>query len=327
MYSIDNGANAGWGDIPVGNGTSTCTNGQREPGQSFPDNLHVVTQGFYAGHPNPTRGNANNKFNPTSPQSPVPSSNAAECTFKEPGVSDGALVTFHDSTNGLTEYTASSFGGQLKGDLLAAGWDNKVYRLDLNSTGTTVQSLVPLFSSVAPNSKPLDVTSQGDSGPFPGSIGATDYNGGTIIVFEPADAIACGGQYTSALDDDGDGYDNADEIDNGTNPCSAADTPPDADGDHDSNLNDPDDDNDTIPDNTDPFARDAQNGKNTNLPILYSWENGDPSPGGILGLGFTGLMTNGSTDYEKLFDPSDVTAGGAAAAISATSGTRRCPGR
>src|SRR6185436_17376579 len=99
-------------------------------------------------------------------------------------------------------------------------------------------------------------------------------------------------------------------------PCSAGDIPPDADGDHNSNLNDPDDDNDGLLDNTDPFARDARNGKSTNLPVRYSWENGDASPGGILGLGFTGLMTDGKTDYEKLFNPDDVTAGGAAGVLT-----------
>src|SRR6185503_4797056 len=131
-------------------------------GQSFPDNLHLITgSGYYAGHPNPTRGNANNKFNSTNPQSPVPSSNSVECSFREPGVADGALATFNPSVNGLAEYTASNFGGQMKGDLLAAGWDNNIYRIDLNAAGTAVSNLGTLFSSVAPSSKPLDLIAQG----------------------------------------------------------------------------------------------------------------------------------------------------------------------
>jgi hypothetical protein len=313
MYAIDNGANAGWGDIPVGNGTPSCTNGSHEAGHSCPDNLHLITgPGYYAGHPNPTRGNANNKFNPTNPQSPVPGSNSAECTFREPGVSDGALATFSPSTNGLTEYTASNFGNQMKGDLLAAGWDNNIYLIDLNSTGTAVNNVSVLFSSVAPSSKALDLVAQGDAGPFAGSVWATDYNGGTIVVYEANDMVSCSGQDSTTLDDDGDGFDNADEIDNGTNPCSAADTPPDDDGDKTSNLNDPDDDNDGQLDTTDPFALDAQNGKGTNLPVIYTWENNAPSPGGLLNLGFTGLMTNGAANYETLFNPDDVTSSGAA---------------
>jgi hypothetical protein len=53
----------------------------------------------------------------------------------------------------------------------------------------------------------------------------------------------CTGADNPALDEDGDGYSNADEIDNGTNPCSAASTPDDNDGDFVSDLNDTDDDN------------------------------------------------------------------------------------
>ena len=57
MYTVDNGANAGWGDIPIGNGPGgTCTNGTKEPGVSDPDTLHLITgAGYYGGHPNPTR--------------------------------------------------------------------------------------------------------------------------------------------------------------------------------------------------------------------------------------------------------------------------------
>src|SRR5262249_34754627 len=61
MYTTDNGPNAGWGDVPVGEGGPSCTNAIHEPGLSLNDNLHYVTgQGFYGGHPNPTRGNKAN---------------------------------------------------------------------------------------------------------------------------------------------------------------------------------------------------------------------------------------------------------------------------
>jgi hypothetical protein len=315
MYSVDNGANSGWGDVPAGNGGSSCTNAIKEPGDTYPDNLHLITgPGYYAGHPNPTRGNKNNKFNSSNPQSPVSTSNSVECTFKEPGVSDGALTTFSSSTNGLAEYTASNFGGQMAGNLIAAAFDNKIWRLKLNSSGTAVSQKTTLFSSVG--SQPLDVIAQGNAGPYAGSIWVADRDGNKIIVFEADDTVTCSGQDSASLDDDGDGFDNADEIDNGTSPCSAGDVPPDADGDHNSDMNDADDDNDGQLDTTDPFAHDPQNGETTGLPVLHSWENGDSSGGGILGLGFTGLMTNGSDDYEDLFNPDDLTAGGAAGVLT-----------
>jgi len=47
------------------------------------------------------------------------------------------------------------------------------------------------------------------------------------VVFEPADFVNCTGAHNYAIDEDGDHYSNGDEIDNGTDPCSAADVPPD----------------------------------------------------------------------------------------------------
>ena len=308
MYTIDNGPNAGWGDEPIGVGTSTCTNAIHEPGVSLDDQLQYVTgAGFYGGHPNPTRANTANKFNG---QSPVTSGDARQCDYLTPGVQDGALATFGFSTNGLAEYTASNFGGAMAGDLLAASFDNSIQRVQLNGAGTAATLVQPLFSNVG--GTPLDVWAQGDAGPFAGSIWVADYADSDIVVFEPADFVTCTGAHNYLIDEDGDHYSNGDEIDNGTDPCSAADVPPDWDGDFVSNKNDPDDDNDGMPDTSDPFAIDPANGMTTSLPVLLTWDNDAPRPGGLLSLGFTGLMTNGTANYESLFNPAFMTAGGAA---------------
>ena len=67
-----------------------------------------------------------------------------------------------------------------------------------------------------------------------------------------------------------------------------------------SDLNDPDDDNDGLPDTSDPFAIDPNNGKTTTTPpVSYTWDNDAPSPGGLLNLGFTGLMTNGTSELRS----------------------------
>ena len=315
MYSIDNGANGGWGDIPVGEGPlDICTNEINEPGSTYPDSLHYVSApGYYGGHPNPTRGNINNTFN-ADMQSPVSASNPIECDFLQPGVENGAITTFGSSTNGLTEYTALNFGGAMMGNLLTASFDNKIYRIVLDTSGANLVSNQALFSSVGV--VPLDVVAQSETDNFPGTIWVADHVTNQIIVYEPDDfdggGSTCTGASDPLLDEDGDGYDNEDEIDNGTSPCSAGDTPPDFDGDFTSNLNDPDDDNDGLLDTTDPFAIDPDNGVTTNLPVVYTWENDAPNPGGLLNLGFTGLMSNGISDYETLFDPENMTAGGAA---------------
>jgi hypothetical protein len=318
MYATDNASNAGEGGPPINEGPAgNCTNDISEPGWTEPDSLHIVTgPDDYGGHPNPTRGNMANTF---AGQSPVSSANPIECDFRSAGTENGALTTFGNSTNGLAEYTASDFGGAMKGNLLAAGWNNLIHRIILNASGTAMVSKEWLFQNVG--SRPLDVTAQGDNGPFPGTIWVADFDAGNIIVYEPWDyggggGFVCTGQDSTTLDEDGDGYSNADEIDNGTSPCSAGDTPPDWDHDFISNLNDPDDDNDGLPDISDPFAIDSANGASTNLPVSYTWDANAPPAGGLEHLGFTGLMTNGTSNYASLYNPSKMTAGGAGGVLS-----------
>ncbi len=321
MYSIDNGGNAGWGEIPVSEGPAgNCTNDISEPGVTDLDQLHLITgPGYYAGHPNPTRGNMANTFNPTNPQSPVSSSNAVECDYLAPVSEDGAITDFPTSTNGMDEYTASNFQGKLTGNLLAAGFDNILYRIELDATGTTLVTNEPLASNVG--FIPLDVVAHGDDDLFPGTIWMVDIATNDVIILEPGDfggatIPICTGADDNTIDEDEDGFDNADEIDNGTNPCSPADVPSDHDGDGTSDLNDPDDDNDGILDNTDHFALDPDNGTTTYMPLRHTWDNDEGSLGGILDLGWTGLMTNHSTNYRDLYDPTKMTAGGAAGAMT-----------
>ncbi|HKY68317.1 MAG TPA: choice-of-anchor D domain-containing protein [Acidimicrobiales bacterium] len=314
LYTIDNGGNAGWGGAPQPDGPAgTCTNALVETSDTDADALiRIPGPGFYGGHPNPTRANPANTFNASNPQSPVAAAHPVECDYRTE-VERGALASFAFSTNGLDEYTADNFDHEMEGDLLAASHDDAIYRIQLSADGTQVTSRSVLFSSAA--SVPLDVTALGASDPFPGTIWVAGFLGDEVVVFEPED-FACTGADNGGLDEDGDGYDNADEIDNGTNPCSPADHPPDADADMTSDLNDPDDDNDGLPDISDPFAIDAANGRDTPLPSVLTWDNDAPPAGGLMGLGFTGLMANGSSGYASLFDAAKMTAGGAAGVVT-----------
>ena len=320
MYSIDNGPNAGWGSIPVGAGPAgTCTNGINEPGKTRHDDLHLITgKGYYGGHANPTRGNVANTFNASNPQSPVQVANPIECDYQVATSRSSALLSFPVSTNGLDEYTASNFSGQLKGDLLAAGWDNTITRIQLDDSGAAVTDHGNLFSNVG--TRPLDVIAQGDDEIFPGTIWVADLADGHIAVFEPVDygngeGLQCDGNDSSG-DADDDGYSNQDELLNQTDPCSAADVPADFDGDFQSDLLDNDDDNDGLDDTADPFALDAANGASTSVPLRYDWENDSSGSGGILNLGFTGLMLNGSDTHSTQYDPYQITAGGAAGVLT-----------
>ena len=361
MYTIDNGANQGWGGYPENEGTANVTNNyvSGEPGSSSAsgneaqinnlDNLHYignvdtyVPNSFYGGHPNPVRANPNQAglytFNGTTgvfrnsksgsnplPQDwpPVPAANPIEGDFQMPGVEDNAILTFSSSTNGLCEYTASNFNSSLKGSLLAANYDGYIENIGLTSDGTNVtnskssDNKLNQSSHFASNfgSQPLDVIAQGDNDIFPGTVWVAMYGAKAIAIFEPQDFTNCTGSYTTAADDDGDGYTNADEIDNGSNPCSSVSIPPDNDIDHISDLNDPDDDNDGINDTKDYFVLDKNNGSTASMPITYDLFNNYPQTG-FFGLGFTGLMSNGNTNYSKLYADTNLIAGGAVGAFS-----------
>lgn len=180
LYSVDNGSNPRWGS-PPGEAGGRCTNRPREGGERLPDTLHLISgPGYYGGHPNPTRANPANRF---AGQSPVSAANPVECRFR-PGGRSGALTTFDFSTNGLAEYRATGpFDGRLAGDLLAAGFDNAIYRLDLDATGRLAAKSV-LLGQVGV--VPLDVIAQGDEDVFPGTIWVGDIGAESITVYEPA---------------------------------------------------------------------------------------------------------------------------------------------
>ncbi|MFK8080599.1 MAG: malectin domain-containing carbohydrate-binding protein [Granulosicoccus sp.] len=322
MYSWDNGPNSGWGGAPV-----SCFNSRKEPGTTQHDALHLIDgRGYYAGHPNPTRGSQKNRFNKKNPQTPVPYGNPIECHYYGPGTmgngknkNNPSLVSLPRSTNGLTEYTASNLSGALAGDLLAVSWDNKVYHVSFKSSGE-LKDINVLFSNVGVS--PLDVTAQSDTAIFPGTIWVADLQSRNIIVYEPDDYEGGGSGMGGCTvgggngDADGDGFSDSDEIANGTDGCSAADVPADVDGDQLSDLVDPDDDNDNILDVDDPFAIDASNGAGTPLPVDYQWENDSPDPGFIASLGFTGLMTNGVDSYQDQYDLNEMTIIGAAGVVT-----------
>ncbi|MFD1568729.1 malectin domain-containing carbohydrate-binding protein [Halolamina litorea] len=326
LYVIDNGPNGGWGGQPVNEGAGgVCTNAPNEDGSyGTGDQLHIATEGSYGGHAAPIRANptgadiydanGNVVFDINASNSPVPASevNPIECDYQDP-TEDNSIGGTFGWTGGIDEYTASNFGGEMQGDLLVVEGASSVERVQLNATGTGVVSQSGNFFS---DISALGIEAVGDDGPFPGTVWTAR---GDITVFEPNDfdnddsGEQCTGADDPSLDEDGDGYDNADEIDAGTDPCSAASTPADFDDDGTSDLNDPDDDDDGIDDTEDLFALDPDNGLTTTLPIEMAFT--ETSLFGESGQGWTGLMANGS-DYATLYDPGQMTVGGAAQVLT-----------
>ena len=203
---------------------------------------------------------------------------------------------FPTSTNGLTEYTATNFGGAMKGDLVAAGFDNVIYRIGptLADRGHDHARCSRTRASAAARSTS---TRGGRRRSLPGhDLGRRPSSraGRTSTCSSPTTSAAARRRATGAdvaLDEDGDGFDNADEIDNGTDPCSAADVPPDSDGDHVSDRNDADDDNDGIPDVQRPVRpRPATTASRPSCRSTYRGRTTARNPGACSSLGFTGLM-------------------------------------
>ena len=84
LYTVDNGGNAGWGGAPAPDDASgTCTNAPVETSDTDGDSLiRIPGRGFYGGHPNPTRANRANTFNPSHPQSPVATADPVQCDYR-----------------------------------------------------------------------------------------------------------------------------------------------------------------------------------------------------------------------------------------------------
>jgi len=330
LYTVDNGGASGWGGPPINEGPEgVCTHEFNDPQNVEDDNSmqYISGEGYYGGHPNPTRGNpdgaATNVQDDIDYSPAVPSANPVECDYLAPSETTGqvnpddgergSMYVFSASTNGLAEYTASNFDGAMQGDILAASYDGSVYRVQRTSDGTEAAAVTSIASGFG--SIPLDVDSVGDNGPFPGTVWAVTYQSDGVHVFEASDYDGSDGTTCDTSDPDGDadgdGYTNADEEAAGSDPCNTASQPEDFDDDGISDVTDTDDDSDGIPDTEDPFAQDADNGLSTGLPQTLDFENqgNDPLDPGV---GFTGLMTNGQDDYADLVGETEV---GAAAGV------------
>ena len=389
VFCTDNGANGGWGGLPVNEGNDgTVTNEylSSEPGSSSPvngekvnnqDHLTLITNNlqtyslgaFYGGHPAPVRANpagAGLFTNPTKnanensvfrtliydpdgsrgagyttdpsiglpanwPPVPVSLADPRQGDWRGPGIdnpdgdNDVLVTTWGTNTNGIDEYTASNFNGAMQGDLLAGKNGGVLRRVQLNADGSLEQLTPSFISNLGGNA--LGITCNSDSDPFPGTVWIATFNS-VIKVLEPQD-FPCPEpghpDYAATGDNDNDGYTNQDELDNKAADqaaeeviCNGGNQPNDFDksagGVLVSDLNDPDDDNDNIPDADDPFQLGNPTTGGTDafdLPVINELLSDNQDLEGYLGLGFTGLMNNGSANpnwlnmLDRRDDPAD----------------------
>ncbi|WP_193210601.1 malectin domain-containing carbohydrate-binding protein [Luteolibacter marinus] len=341
MYTFDNAANSGWGGYPMNEDVPATVTNEYVPGEpgsvNNKDSLHLISGlGYYGGHPNPIRANPAGagwfrnddgpgggglvySSSPTSDWPPVPVSMAdpQQGDFRLPGAANGSLIVNSASTTGIAEYTANNFGGAMVGDIIATQYSNAtVQRLTMNADGTQVLASSVLLQG-SNYSVPLDVTAPGPEGgaALAGTIFVAHHSSKGITILEPTDfdsgsGTVCTGTFSFGLDEDNDGYSNADEISNYSDPCSPAVLPPDRDGDFLSDLLDTDDDNDGIADSQDVFPIDPNNGSDVASPMRYDLFN--ELGIGFFSIGFTGVMSNPGEDYSQRIDETELIAGGTA---------------
>lgn len=315
LYGIDNGGNPTWGGPPLYRqadgsiGTTPTADVLNVPddgnGSVNKAPLHLISQGYYGGHANPTLANPNGAglFLPDgtpvqlpSDWPPVPAgmSQPVAGYYLPPGFNRadllpanlqtalnlrGELTFFSGSVNGIDDYRGNAFGGAMQGDLIAASLnDDSIYRIDLAPDGKTVIGVTNLTpGGVLGNGAALDVHAAPQNSPFAGTIWVASYGGG-ITILTP--------------DETGGGTGTSNDVDN-----------------------------DGLSNTIDPFGVDSTNGQSvvleggSTLTWTFSQNEPHPGPGGIGNLGFTGVMINGAVPYQSLYDANKTIMGGAAAGV------------
>lgn len=162
LYATDNGPNAGYGPASTGPATQTTTHPDE------PDELLLVEAGNYYGSPNRGRGLLD-------PRQHVYRDHVEPSI---PGVFTQTLTTLPSSTDGLCEYLADTFGGALRGDLVAQRWLGEARRIELSADGREVLAVHPLL----PATGALDIV----TGPG-GALVAIDYSSSEVEVLVPVE--------------------------------------------------------------------------------------------------------------------------------------------
>lgn len=169
LYSTDNGPNAGYGA-----GSATCST---DDGDNVvaPDELNLIEEGQYYGHPNRNRGI--NLPGETRQCDYRAGTEASDASYTAP------IDLIGVSSNGLAEYKAGTFTGQMQGDLLYVSWvENDLRRVILSPDGRSVTTNLQLATGFG---SPLDVAVASD-----GTIFVAEYTGNKITFMQPNETVA-----------------------------------------------------------------------------------------------------------------------------------------
>ena len=139
VYATDNGPNAPDGDVSTG-----CANASQ--GVSGPDELNLVVEGHWYGHPNRNRGRDDER----------------QCTYRAPDDESGeaappiATLGYFTSSDGMIEYLSDAFGGVMQGNLVYVEWaQGRIWRVQLGDDGRSVLAISQLVPDAL--NRPLDL--------------------------------------------------------------------------------------------------------------------------------------------------------------------------
>jgi N-acetylneuraminic acid mutarotase/glucose/arabinose dehydrogenase len=167
LYGTDNGQNKSFGEA------STSATTQELAPKSRPDEILLIEEAHYYGHPNRNRGRFDARQNVY--RDPLEPSIPGEYTTP--------LATVDASSNGIDEYRATTFNSQMRGNLLVQKWKGVLYNVQLSADGEAVVMLDTLPGGPSG----LDVL----TGPG-GAIIGIDYSSDTVTVSRAIDAAVVG---------------------------------------------------------------------------------------------------------------------------------------
>ena len=146
LYATDNGPNYGYGKMMTGCGPNDFIEDQKRN-----DELNLLKKGSYHGHPNPKRATYLKDKRQCEWHGPEDIS-TAEYT--------APIATATSSRDGIVEFHSNHFGGQMRGNIIAA-WHSKVpslSRIILNADGSGVVPESKIFLPLNIGDAALDVT-------------------------------------------------------------------------------------------------------------------------------------------------------------------------
>lgn len=170
LYATDNGANVGYGMCSL-----SCT--EKGPSPNDVDELNVVIEGNFYGHPNRKRGERDPR----------------QCRYRSTNetASDdeytGPISWLHPSSNGLCEFETEHFAGQLRRQLIISRWKGEIYNAKLSNDGLSTETGPSDYPPKLIEEGALDIVQGPD-----GALFTAKHSGSAIKFYAPVEEQSSG---------------------------------------------------------------------------------------------------------------------------------------